>query len=442
MNKTWNVNGLGDNLRKLISYYKSNPASEEEIKDAIKKVFTEAGVDDSRFKLFKVSVRGDLAEIEGKDASSYANGLASRIYKVKNREKVINGEKSENGSENMNEKEKAPKKTVSIDVAKLIRKPSAVAQKSALIEVLVDRGIDIYVPVSEATIKNLDIPIDLRQIEGRPLIDGLVDIIKAMSKEYFKNNSQAPVEEQKQESTKELAPEDRNIDGPSDEELKNLGESSNTLQFFVGYDKNKVSRLFQGKEETFEKFEEFVKVYNYLMTLYTTQNLSPDRAKEISNDLLPNYNEVVKECSSLGGEGSRIKGLCEGMMSILDQTYKAENSKDGESLNPSTAKQNIRNMGLTPDEIDGLRNEGITISNKAPEDQTFAGEISDLIGTKNLPDNSDALTKEDLMDMGRFGFTEEDFPTHSAYMEFKGSDEYNLHANNQPTFTNNDSKPY
>ena len=429
MNKTWNVNGLGDNLRKLISYYKSNPASEEEIKDAIKKVFTEAGVDDSRFKLFKVSVRGDLAEIEGKDASSYANGLASRIYKVKNREKVINGEKSENGSENMNEKEKAPKKTVSIDVAKLIRKPSAVAQKSALIEVLVDRGIDIYVPVSEATIKNLDIPIDLRQIEGRPLIDGLVDIIKAMSKEYFKNNSQAPAEEQKQESTKELAPEDRNIDGPSDEELKNLGESSNTLQFFVGYKngaERKVKELFKGNPGLFDKFKDFVEKYNYLMTIYTSNKLDKDTAIQIHDDILPQFNDVVTDCSKNPEVGSQIINLCNGMCNILKEICVAE--INGQSLSADEAQQKIRKMGITTNELDGIANDNIDLTDDSLDNyfETF-GEVPKDFKYEEpsflLPENIRDKIKDWAVD---------DIFTMADWLEFTKTEEYQL-LQNTPT---------
>lgn len=392
-------NGKASSIRAEIKEFKYNLLNnsdyknwtKEQIETKIKEIFKNHNVSDKDLKLICIAVNLEESSTTSSGVETYSSIMADRLYKKK--EKKYTDKKERLDSHYY----------IKYDINKLKSLNTEKEIRDYAYECLKDAGMtDEIIHKHISNVKYFETPFKPVDLPDGSTLDVFTKILKILKAQQEKQSQQETQSGKSQSKTPTL---DRGLQNLLDENeeippKKEIGESARDFNFFVGYDKNKVSRLFQGKEETFEKFEEFVKVYNYLMTLYTTQNLSPDRAKEISNDLLPNYNEVVKECSSLGGEGSRIKGLCEGMMSILDQTYKAENSKDGENLNPSTAEQNIRHMGLTPDEVDGLRNEGITISNKAPEDQTFAGEISDLIGTKNLANPTEpsweSFTDEEL----------------------------------------------
>ena len=118
------------------------------------------------------------------------------------------------------------------------------------------------------------------------------------------------------------------------------------------------------------------------MNLYTNKELDQQTATEIHDDILPDLLTMTSVCSQYGGDGSQIKNLCDGMMTILKEAYSAE--MKGEKLDPIKTKQNIQKMGLSYDDDDGIKNENVSISGlvakKQPEKEEMSdGSVDDLI---------------------------------------------------------------
>ena len=157
---------------------------------------------------------------------------------------------------------------------------------------------------------------------------------------------------------------------------ENVGEGTGNINFFVGYNKKEVAKLFSTRPHLLEVFEEFVEKYNFIMNLYTMGDLDEEQSKDFLNDILPYFYSMANACSAHGGEGSQIKNLCDGMMSILKDACTAE--INGKELDPQKTKLTVEKMGLSYKDDDGKQNDAITLSDKSPEEQTFDGTFEDI----------------------------------------------------------------
>ena len=181
--------------------------------------------------------------------------------------------------------------------------------------------------------------------------------------------------------------------------LDNLGEGTGNINYFVGYDKKGVARLFENKSDLLKIFEEFVQKYNYLMNLYVDHKLDEIQADVFHKEIIPYLNVLSSACSSAGADGVQIKNLADGMMGILEEAYTAE--INGVDLNSHTTRLNIEKMKLTYYDDDGKTNDYIQLCEKSkdlPDGQMFDGAINELVGSKHLDSSNESQFTDDELE--------------------------------------------
>ncbi len=175
------------------------------------------------------------------------------------------------------------------------------------------------------------------------------------------------------------------------EEITEYGNDKNSINFFVGYDKEKVAALFIGKENVLESFNEFVDKFNNLMNMLTVGELSAKQCQDLANDIDPEFLKMQSLCAQHGADGALIQNLCDGMMEVLQQTAKAK--EDGKNLNAIELKKDLASA------------------------KTF--DYSDNDGLRN-----NARTEEDIRECAEYGVV--GVLTNSEMEQFRQSAEYNL----------------
>ncbi len=335
--------------------------SPEPIKSKLKQIFLSNKMNDSNVALISVAIDGQ--SLNGKPLSVYSTTMSSFVESYS--KKIFESAKNEL-AERRGEEKQAPENTPAkrkipnaefllLDIKKLsdIGKASPTALKGATSKFLSQNAIENVIITNE-NMKNYDFSaFGVEPTPGMTIGECLLEC----SKNHISSTSSKQAQKSEEKSSK-------------DDVLATLEEKDNgNINYFVGYNKQEVSKLFKNKEDLVKKFACFVEMYNYLMNLFVNHNLDKDLAKDIHNDILPFYFTMATACSSYGGEGSQIKNLCDGMMNILDDAFKAE--MNGENLNPTQTKQNIEKMGISTKDDDGITNDCISLSDTPNASQMF-----------------------------------------------------------------------
>lgn len=351
------INEIGENFRevkkKVVQKLKTvgETLEKSEAVQWFKDIWEKYRVNDSNFKVLEIALNDGTQEVGQASLSSFSAGYVNKLFDKADKKK---------------EEDPSQKFYLSLNVEKL-SKLSKIELKGYLQRKLSQEGFPsehFNTPINMKLLNKLETPIDLSEYQGVPLIDGAVNFIKSQEKkssEVTKNDSEPEFQSEKN-------PE--NDDSESIEErVSNIGEGSGKINYFVGYKKDDVARLFAKKPDLLEKFECFVEMYNYLMNLYTLSKLDKQQAIDIHDDILPHYFELANACSSFGGEGSQIKNLCDGMIKILEDAYTSE--INGVDLDPLKTKQTVEKMGISHEDDDGINKDSITLSDEPDKSQMF-----------------------------------------------------------------------
>ena len=207
-------------------------------------------------------------------------------------------------------------------------------------------------------------------------------------------------------------------------DISEIGEGSSNINYFVGYDKDGVNKLFDNKPKEFiDAFESFVNRFNELMNKLLNQDLNEQTVDQIQNDIDPEFLKFAALCNNYGAEGVQIQNLCRGMISILNSTCDAE--KEGKNIDGLKLKSNLETtQALDFTDRDGLRREdGPAENNRESNKPVLTQSIERSFGVKSLI-AEDALTPEDQQEIAMFGIT--DILTHSAMEMFRKTAEYEL----------------
>lgn len=375
-----NINDIGEEFRKVVKEIKANLLSlgdkitKGEAYQRLKNVWTKNRVNDSNFKILEIALNDGSFEVGKTSVADYTTGCVNILF-----------ERAQS------KKKDAPAKKfhIFLDISKLSKMPED--ELTSHIQTLFsEKGIPAEhynSPISMSVLKKIDLPIDLSEYQGAPLLNTLVKFIKSQEHnlELDSNSHKAPSGKTDipahqrhllEDGEPEKAPVKEKKEDSTEERIENIGEKSGNINYFVGYKKEEVSQLFKTKPELLDVFEEFVEKYNFIMNQFTMGNLDKEQARDFHNDILPYFHSMASACSAHGGEGSRIKNLCDGMMNILEDACSAE--INGEDLDPLKTKANIEKMQLSTTDDDGKQNDSITLSGEAPEDQTFDGTYEDI----------------------------------------------------------------
>jgi hypothetical protein len=314
-------------------------------------------------------------------------------------------------------------------------------------------------------------PIDLSSIEGKPLVSGLADSImakqssekqmqnsmmtesgkQALDNEIFgrdldeativkaqnemlkpklheQTHTSAENEKPKETINEELTAKQsvkKAIKQDEEEfDVSEIGEGTGDINYFVGYDKEGVNRLFAGKPDKFiQAFKDFVNRFNKLMNKLLNQDLGEQTVDDLQNDINPEFLNFANMCSEYGAEGAQIQNLCRGVIAIFNRTCDAE--REGKNINGLKLKANLEaTQALDYTDRDGLRREQTTKDEKGTP--TIDRAINNSFGTKSLIEE-DALTEADKREIDLFGIT--GILTHSAMELFRREPEYELLQN-------------
>ncbi len=252
--------------------------------------------------------------------------------------------------------------------------------------------------------------------KGDGLVPKLCEHIKQKSKAQ---ESQKEERSQTDESLEDLEHEKESFD------VSKIGETSQGINFFVGYDKDAVGNLLKDKPELVEKFTGFVERYNQILNILPSIE-NPDQIKDIANDIDQSYQVVIAESSQYGQEGAKIRNLCRGMMTILD--HACHDKIHGNDLNPHALKKNLETThAFDINESDGISSEAqnlITENELCREHEGLEEALDDLAETTGLDsaEANDPLLPEDKEEIGLFGI--EGIFTHAAWLEYKASGEF------------------
>lgn len=476
-----NINDFGHELYEF-SKKSHKGMSEEALINQLKDLFKKHRIDDSNFALISVAVSGNGigVETEAKNTTTYISKISKKL--IEKEEKIAYREKFGKDPETPEDlkKTKREKPAIYLDVNKLEKLTSRIDIESYITNQLANQNKD---GLNFSELRNQTVTqhiqnefsmssIDLSSLEGKPLVAGLADSI--MSKQSGERQIQNSMmsESEKQAFDKETIsmdisdqqvfdaqkemlkgvyhepthsvienekPKDKsNINEAEtakksvqkvvkqDEEefdVSQIGEGTGDINYFVGYDKEGVNRLFANKSKEFiSAFEDFVNRFNKLMNRLLNQDLGEQTVDQIQNDIDPEFLKFAALCNNYGAEGVQIQNLCRGMIAIFNKTCDAE--REGKDLNGLKLKANLETtQALDYTDRDGLRREDANTNEKGSSAPTLIKAIDNAVGTKGLI-NEDALTEEDQREIDMFGIT--GILTHSAMELFRREPEYEL----------------
>lgn len=247
--------------------------------------------------------------------------------------------------------------------------------------------------ILSADLQNLIEENDRNNPELKPLIHEVQHSPNTEEKDNQKNLNELTTEKKLEKPKKEE--EESSVD------MSQVGEGTGDVNYFVGYDKEKVGRLFEGRPAVFSVFKEFVEKYNKLMNVLLSHELSPEDVKDLRNDIDPYFQKLSAACSGIGGDGSLIQNLCDGMLTVLGETFNAE--LEGRDINGLKLKNSLQgNKAFDHTDNDGLRNEAAYSVAKPAANQTAKGAVSSLVGYGDLAD------PENLQIMDTYGIDRDD----------------------------------
>ena len=475
-----NINDFGHELYEFTK--KSHKGmSEEVLRNQLKDLFKRHGIDDSNFALISVAVSGNGTgvETEAKNSTTYIGKIAKKLFEKE--ERIAYREKFGKDPETPEDlkKTKREKPFISLDAHKISKFSSRTDIEAYITRQLAEQnrdGLDFSElrnkTVTQYIQNEFNMPVDLSSIEGKPLVSGLADSIMAKQSGERQAQNAMMSESQKQALDKETIsmdiseeqifnaqnemlkgvnhehthsviepekPKDKsNINEAEtakksvqkvikqDEEefdVSEIGEGTGDINYFVGYDKAGVNKLFANKPKEFiAAFEEFVKRFNNLMNKLLNQDLAEQTVDQIQNDIDPEFLKFAALCNNYGAEGAQIQNLCRGMISIFNATCDAE--REGKDLNGLKLKANLETtQALDFTDRDGLRREDTNTNEKESGTPVLVKAIDNAVGTKSLI-AEDALTEEDQREIDMFGIT--GILTHSAMEMFRREPEYEL----------------
>lgn len=470
-----NINDFGHDLYEF-SKKSHRDMSEESLRNQLKELFTKHGIDDSNFALISVAVSGNGVETEAKNTTTYIGKIAKKLFekeeRIKYRERFGKDPESPEDVKKINRE----KPFISLDAHKISKLSSRTDIEAYITKQLAQQnrdGLDFSElrnkTVTQYIQNEFNMPIDLSSIEGKPLVSGLADSIMAKQSSEKQTQSEKMTESEKQaldneiygndlddaavvnaqkeinknsESSSESKPEQstqkrdekesakkavKNQTSAEPEEefdVSEVGEGTGDINYFVGYDKEGVNKLFAGKSEKFiQAFKDFVNRFNKLMNRLLNQDLGEQTVDDLQNDINPEFLNIANMCSEYGAEGAQIQNLCRGMIAIFNRTCDAE--REGKDINGLKLKANLEStQALDYTDRDGLRREQTTKDEKGLPKIDRA--INNSFGTKSLIEE-DALTAEDKREIDLFGIT--GILTHSAMELFRREPEYELLQN-------------
>lgn len=471
-----NINDFGHDLYEF-SKKSHRDVSEEALRNQLKELFKKHGIDDSNFALISVAVSGNGLETEAKNTTTYIGKIAKKIFekeeRIKYREKFG---KDPESPEDM-KKIKREKPFISLDAHKISKLSSRTDIEAYITKQLAQQNRDglNFSELRNKTVtqyiqNEFNMPVDLSSIEGKPLVSGLADSIMAKQSSDKQIQNAMLTEEQKIEIDKKKLENESLLEANDSEMLKPLtheithsvqkseekdknklserltenlsnkpkkqekdeeefdvsevGEGTSDINYFVGYDKEGVNRLFAGKSDKFiQAFKDFVNRFNKLMNKLLNQELGEQTVDDLQNDINPEFLNFANMCSEYGAEGAQIQNLCRGMIAIFNKTCDAE--REGKDINGLKLKANLEStQALDFTDRDGLRREETTKDEKGKP--TIVRAIDNAVGTKGLI-SEDALTEEDQREIDLFGIT--GILTHSAMELFRREPEYELLQN-------------
>lgn len=467
-----NINDFGHDLYEF-SKKSHRDMSEESLRNQLKELFTKHGIDDSNFALISVAVSGNGVETEAKNTTTYIGKIAKKLFekeeRIKYRERFGKDPESPEDVKKINRE----KPFISLDAHKISKLSSRTDIEAYITKQLAQQnrdGLDFSElrnkTVTQYIQNEFNMPIDLSSIEGKPLVSGLADSIMAKQSSEKQTQSEKMTESEKQaldneiygndlddaavvnaqkeinknsESSSESKPEQSTPKRDETESVKKavknqtsaepeeefdvseVGEGTGDINYFVGYDKEGVNKLFAGKSEKFiQAFKDFVNRFNKLMNRLLNQDLGEQTVDDLQNDINPEFLNFANMCSEYGAEGAQIQNLCRGMIAIFNRTCDAE--REGKDINGLKLKANLEStQALDYTDRDGLRREQTTKDEKGLP--TIDRAINNSFGTKSLIEE-DALTAEDKREIDLFGIT--GILTHSAMELFRREPEYEL----------------
>ncbi len=471
-----NINDFGHDLTEFIrKSHRSIP--EETLKEQLKDLFIKHRIDDSNFALISVAVSGTGVETESKNTTTYIGKIAKNIVKREERQEYREKFGKEPESEEEVKKIKKEKPSIVLDMHKLSKLTSQTDIKSYITNQLANQnseGLNFSElgskTVTSHTQNEFNMPINLSELEGQPLVDGLVkniyekqsgerqiqnammtesekqaldketismdiseqqvlDAQNEMLKGVYHEPTHSVIENEKQKDKSnineaETAKKSVQKVVKQDEEefdVSEIGEGTSDINYFVGYDKEGVSKLFAGKsKDLIDAFKDFVNRFNKLMNKLLNQDLGEKTVDDIQNDINPEFLKFAALCNNYGAEGAQMQNLCRGMIAIFDKTCDAE--REGKSLDGLKLKANLETtQALDHTDRDGLRREDPSQGERSKP--TLISTIDRSVGSKGLI-NEDALTEEDQREIAMFGIT--GILTHSAMEMFRREPEYEL----------------
>jgi len=471
-----NINDFGHDLYEF-SKKSHRDMSEEALRNQLKELFKKHGIDDSNFALISVAVSGNGLETEAKNTTTYIGKIAKKLFekeeRIKYREKFGKDPESPEDVKKINRE----KPFISLDAHKISKLSSRTDIEAYITKQLAQQnrdGLDFSElrnkTVTQYIQNEFNMPIDLSSIEGKPLVSGLADSIMAKQSSEKQIQNAMLSEEQKIEIDKKKLENESLLEANESEMLRPLthemthsvqkseekdknklsehltenlstkpkkqekdeeefdvsevGEGTGDINYFVGYDKEGVNRLFAGKSDKFiQAFKDFVNRFNKLMNKLLNQDLGEQTVDDLQNDINPEFLNFANMCSEYGAEGAQIQNLCRGMIAIFNKTCDAE--REGKDINGLKLKANLEStQALDFTDRDGLRREETTKDEKGKP--TIVRAIDNAVGTKGLI-SEDALTEEDQREIDLFGIT--GILTHSAMELFRREPEYELLQN-------------
>ena len=482
-----NINDFGHELYDFVK--KSHrEESVESMRNQLKDLFAKHGIDDSNFALISVAVSGNGVETEAKNTSTYIDKISKKLFEKEERIKYREMYGKDPESQEDVKKIKKPKPSIVLDMHKLSKLTSKTEIKTYINFQLANQNKDglnfselATKTVTSHTQNEFNMPVNLGELEGQPLVDGLVENIyskrpvemqnqgsrmsdserqsldkntstmdieetavveaqKEMNKEMGRDSeNKTPEQKPKNLSEDEIAKKSvqKTINQDEDEfDITKIGEGSADINYFVGYDKEAVGKLFAGKPQKFiDLFKDFVARFNKLMNRLLNQDLGEQTVDQIQNDIDPEFLKFAAECSNYGAEGAQIQNLCRGMIAIFNRTCDME--REGKDINGLKLKAQLEStQALDHTDRDGLRRESTEKDGSGKP--SIIKAIDNSVGSNGLIE--DALTEEDQREIDLFGIT--GILTHSAMELFRREPEYELLQNlNMLGLSRDDSHP-
>ena len=302
MNLKISINDFDEKLSAFISQ-SHRGISVESMRASLKEIFDTQGVKDSNFALVSLAVRDNGLHVEANNTTSYIDKTAKALQKKE--ERIIYREKfgTDPQSEEDLKKAKEPAPIFYLNLRGLSELTSVVKIKSLIVNALAEQGFaDLaYKPVTSYTHNEIGSPIDLSNITGKPLAEGLAEMIVKGKPEAERTEDARLTESEKAEedearlAEKGLEPdseEDKKKETPKAEPKKETPKQKKTAEVETDPLQAHLDSL---RERCYE-----------LIDLFTRSHQPPDVRARLTREFGAEILEFITLCLNNGSEKARF----------------------------------------------------------------------------------------------------------------------------------------